>query len=125
MFAIEKNGATNLQAWQNMQDVLLEMGLMTEPLVLEKAFTRRVFTITMNKPESLAFRLNAVSMTFPEKNGELEALENIRFEVPPSQFLCVLGPSGSGKSTLLRLLAGLLSTERGGDPLPARPGSLQ
>lgn len=39
MFAIEKNGATNLQAWQNMQNVLLEMGLMAEPLVLEKAFT--------------------------------------------------------------------------------------
>ncbi|MHB8806885.1 MAG: ABC transporter substrate-binding protein [Anaerolineaceae bacterium] len=39
MFAIEKNGATNLQAWRNMQDVLLEMGLMAEPLVLEKAFT--------------------------------------------------------------------------------------
>lgn len=67
----------------------------------------------MNKPESLAFRLNAVNMTFPEKNGELEALENIRFEVPPSQFLCVLGPSGSGKSTLLRLLAGLLSPSAG------------
>lgn len=39
MFAIEKNGATDLQAWQNMQDVLLEMGLMAEPLALEEAFT--------------------------------------------------------------------------------------
>ncbi|MGV8026173.1 MAG: ABC transporter substrate-binding protein [Anaerolineaceae bacterium] len=39
MFAIEKNGATNLQAWQNMQEVLLQMGLMSKALVLEKAFT--------------------------------------------------------------------------------------
>ena len=67
----------------------------------------------MNKPESFAFRLNAVSMTFPEKDGELEALEDICFEVPPYQFLCVLGPSGSGKSTLLRLLAGLLMPSAG------------
>jgi len=39
IFAIEKNGATDLQAWQNMQAVLLEMGLMTKPLALEEAFT--------------------------------------------------------------------------------------
>ena len=67
----------------------------------------------MRTQEPFAIRLKAVSMTFPEKDGELEALENIHFEVPPSQFLCVLGPSGSGKSTLLRLLAGLLSPTAG------------
>ena len=39
MFAIEKNGATELQAWQNMQAVLLEMGLMSQSLPLEEAFT--------------------------------------------------------------------------------------
>lgn len=52
-------------------------------------------------------------MTFPEKDGELEALEHIHFTVPPRQFLCILGPSGSGKSTLLRLLAGLLTPTAG------------
>ncbi len=39
MFSIEKNGATELQAWQNMQSILLEMGLMSQPLPLDKAFT--------------------------------------------------------------------------------------
>lgn len=39
MFAIEKNGVTELQAWQNMQAVLLEMGLMSQSLPLEEAFT--------------------------------------------------------------------------------------
>ena len=39
MFAVEKNGATELQAWQNMQSVLLEMGLMSQPISLDKAFT--------------------------------------------------------------------------------------
>lgn len=67
----------------------------------------------MNPLESFAFRLNHISMTFPEKTGELEALDDLCFEVPPSQFVCVLGPSGSGKSTLLRLLAGLLEPSTG------------
>ncbi len=67
----------------------------------------------MKTPESFAFRLEHVSKTFPEKERELEALDDLCFEVPPSQFLCVLGPSGSGKSTLLRLLAGLLQPSSG------------
>jgi len=67
----------------------------------------------MNHPTPFAFRLDSVSMIFPEREGELEALEQLSFEVPPFQFLCVLGPSGSGKSTLLRLLAGLLQPSAG------------
>ena len=39
MFAIEKNGATELQAWQNMQSILLEMSLINQSLPLDKAFT--------------------------------------------------------------------------------------
>ena len=41
MFDISQNGVTQLSAWQNMQDVLLEMGLLTQPLVLEDAFTNQ------------------------------------------------------------------------------------
>jgi NitT/TauT family transport system substrate-binding protein len=41
MFDISQNGITQLSAWQNMQDVLLEMGLLTQPLVLEDAFTNQ------------------------------------------------------------------------------------
>jgi NitT/TauT family transport system ATP-binding protein len=66
----------------------------------------------MNTP-SFAFRLKHLSKNFPEENGELEALEDITLEVPPEQFLSVLGPSGSGKSTLLRLLAGLIQPSTG------------
>lgn len=66
----------------------------------------------MNTP-SFAFRLNHLSKNFPEESGELEALEDITLEVPPEQFVCVLGPSGSGKSTLLRLLAGLIQPSSG------------
>lgn len=34
-------------------------------------------------------------------------LNDISFEVPPSQLACLVGPSGCGKSTLLRLILGL------------------
>jgi putative ABC transport system ATP-binding protein len=37
----------------------------------------------------------------------VKILKGIDMEVPPGQFLAIMGPSGSGKSTLLGLLAGL------------------
>ena len=51
---------------------------------------------------------NDVSVTFPNGNGGLKALENLSFSVTLKEFVCILGPSGSGKSTLLRTLSGLL-----------------
>ncbi|MBN1147370.1 MAG: ABC transporter substrate-binding protein [Anaerolineales bacterium] len=35
----ENPGISNPQAWQNMQDVLLDMGMLSQPLDLEKAYT--------------------------------------------------------------------------------------
>jgi NitT/TauT family transport system ATP-binding protein len=54
-----------------------------------------------------------LSVTFPDDNGGLEALESATFSIQPQEFVCVLGPSGSGKSTLLRILAGLLAPSSG------------
>ena len=43
------------------------------------------------------------------RNGahEVQIIRDITFDVPPRQFVAVMGPSGSGKSTLLGLIAGL------------------
>jgi putative ABC transport system ATP-binding protein len=38
---------------------------------------------------------------------EVEIIRGVNFEVPPQQFVAIMGPSGSGKSTLLGLMAGL------------------
>ena len=54
-----------------------------------------------------------MSITFPDRNGSLDALDTVSFTVLPREFVCVLGPSGSGKSTLLRILAGLLEPTSG------------
>jgi NitT/TauT family transport system ATP-binding protein len=54
-----------------------------------------------------------LSITFPDRNGDLDALDSVSFAIQPRQFVCVLGPSGSGKSTLLRILAGLLEPTSG------------
>lgn len=38
--------------------------------------------------------------------GRVRALQPVCLDVPPGEFLVLLGPSGSGKSTLLNLIAG-------------------
>jgi len=44
---------------------------------------------------------------------EAPVLRSCNIEVPKGEFWMLLGTNGSGKSTLLRLLAGLLSPEKG------------
>ena len=54
-----------------------------------------------------------LSVTFPNDNGGLHALDRVSFDLSPGEFLCLLGPSGSGKSTLLRVLSGLVRPTSG------------
>jgi sulfonate transport system ATP-binding protein len=53
--------------------------------------------------------------------GDRQVLAGLRFQVPPSQFLAIVGRSGCGKSTLLRLLAGLETPSEGNILLNGRP----
>lgn len=47
------------------------------------------------------------------KDGELEALGSVSFDVNEKEFVSIVGPSGCGKTTLLKIVAGLLDYSDG------------
>ena len=59
-------------------------------------------------------KMEDVSFSYHNLNGETTALKNLTFSVKRGEFLAIVGPSGCGKSTILSLLAGLLAPEEGG-----------
>lgn len=50
---------------------------------------------------------------FTKLYGDLVAVENLSFEVGPSEVLGLVGPNGAGKTTTLRALAGIITPTRG------------
>jgi NitT/TauT family transport system ATP-binding protein len=77
----------------------------------------------MNLLNKTILHARELSAVFPDKNGGLQALEQVSFSISSRQFVCILGPSGSGKSTLLRILSGLLPPTTGDvffDGLPVK-----
>lgn len=57
--------------------------------------------------------LQGVSLTYQTKEGEVEALREVRFDVEQGEFVALVGPSGCGKSTLLGVIAGLETPDGG------------
>ena len=47
------------------------------------------------------------------KDGQVQALQNITFDVRDGEFVSLVGPSGCGKTTLLRLIDGLIEVDEG------------
>ena len=68
-----------------------------------------------------AMEIVRVSCGFSDAGGDVEALEEVSFQVRQGEFLAILGPSGCGKSTLLRVMAGLLPPTEGAVYLDGRP----
>lgn len=61
-----------------------------------------------------AITLASISKTFPDGT---QALRPVDLSVAAGEQLVILGPSGCGKTTLLRIIAGLETTDRGGQVL--------
>ena len=48
-----------------------------------------------------------------KRYGELQALNDVSFEIVKGEFFGLLGPNGAGKSTLISAMAGLLRADSG------------
>ncbi len=60
-----------------------------------------------NTSDKKILEVKNICKTYQSKNGEVEALKNISFDVKEGEFISIIGPSGCGKSTLLSIIAGL------------------
>ncbi|MFF4172517.1 ABC transporter ATP-binding protein [Streptomyces sp. NPDC001744] len=57
--------------------------------------------------------LDDVTLTYPDGDGRLTALDAVSLTVPAGTLTAVVGPSGSGKSSLLAVAATLVAPDRG------------
>ncbi len=66
-------------------------------------------------------RIEAVNKVFSSDGREINALKDIRLDIPRGQFTCLLGPSGCGKSTLLNAVAGFAPPSSGAITVDGTP----
>lgn len=61
----------------------------------------------------MTLTLADVTLTYPDGDGRLTALDRVSLEVPAGTLTAVVGPSGSGKSSLLAAAATLVTPDSG------------
>ncbi len=114
MWKSAKPGWSNPNAWENMQNVLLGMGLLSEPSGSLRSLYQRILAgKIMEILADAVLEVRNLGVSFQDEKGELETLQEASFALAPQEFVCLIGPSGSGKTTLLRVLAGLLTPSTG------------
>jgi putative ABC transport system ATP-binding protein len=57
--------------------------------------------------------LDEITLTYPDGDGRLTALDGVGLHVPAGTMTAIVGPSGSGKSSLLAVAATLVTPECG------------
>jgi len=69
-----------------------------------------------------AIRVDHVEFGFPMRGGgRLPVLDGLDLAIDGGEIVALIGPNGSGKSTLLRVIAGLLTPDRGSVTLDDQP----
>jgi putative ABC transport system ATP-binding protein len=61
----------------------------------------------------MSLELTDVTLTYPDGDARLTALDGVSLTVPAGSMTAVIGPSGSGKSSLLAVAATLITPDRG------------
>ncbi|MGW7514358.1 ABC transporter ATP-binding protein [Streptomyces sp. NPDC054796] len=61
----------------------------------------------------MSLRLSDITLTYPDGDSRLTALDHVSLHVPEGSLTAVVGPSGSGKSSLLAVAATLITPDAG------------
>ncbi|MER5781203.1 ABC transporter ATP-binding protein [Streptomyces mobaraensis] len=61
----------------------------------------------------MSLTLTDVTLTYPDGEGRLTALDAVTLDVPRGSLTAVVGPSGSGKSSMLAVAATLVTPDAG------------
>ncbi|MER6525904.1 ABC transporter ATP-binding protein [Streptomyces sp. NPDC001508] len=61
----------------------------------------------------MSLNLTDITLTYPDGDSRLTALDHVSLDVPHGSLTAVVGPSGSGKSSLLAVAATLISPDAG------------
>ena len=61
----------------------------------------------------MSLNLTGITLTYPDGDTRLTALDDVSLEAPEGSLTAVVGPSGSGKSSLLAVAATLITPDAG------------
>ncbi|MFJ2863611.1 ABC transporter ATP-binding protein [Kitasatospora sp. NPDC087314] len=61
----------------------------------------------------MSLHLDRITLTYPDGDDRLTALDDVSLTVPKGSITAVVGPSGSGKSSLLAVAATLIAPDSG------------
>ncbi|OIJ63603.1 ABC transporter ATP-binding protein [Streptomyces mangrovisoli] len=61
----------------------------------------------------MSLNLTGITLTYPDGDSRLTALDQVTLDVPRGTLAAVVGPSGSGKSSLLAVAATLITPDSG------------
>ncbi|GAB3678738.1 ABC transporter ATP-binding protein [Saccharopolyspora tripterygii] len=69
----------------------------------------------------MSLELTDITLTYPDGDSRLTALDAVSLQVPTGSLTAVVGPSGSGKSSLLAVAATLITPDRGSVTIDGAP----
>jgi NitT/TauT family transport system ATP-binding protein len=81
--------------------------------------------VSTREPEQtgIAVDVDHVTKTYETRDGVVDAVHDVSFNVPAGHVVSLVGPSGCGKSTVLKMMAGLVSSEKGSITGAGRPAA--